>query len=161
MLTATPETADYFEAVCTETSYHKQAANLMLTEVFRLMSAEGDDAVQIPVSSGHLAKLVSMTVDGQINSSTEKKVLGELWKLGDQDPEEYVRTHDLLQLSDPVLLEQLVDDAIAQNPKSVADFKKGKTNALKSLVGQIMGKTGGRANPVIVQQLIDQKSQNW
>ena len=55
----------------------------------------------------------------------------------------------------------LVDDAIAQNPKSVADFKKGKTNALKSLVGQIMGKTGGRANPVIVQQLIDQKSQNW
>lgn len=87
--------------------------------------------------------------------------MGELWKLGDQDPEEYVRTHDLLQLSDPVLLEQLVDDVIVQNPKSVADFKKGKTNALKSLVGQIMGKTGGRANPVIVQQLIDQKSQNW
>ena len=52
----------------------------------------------------------------------------------------------------------MVDAVIEQNPKSVADFKKGKTNALKSLVGQIMGKTGGRANPVIVQELIDEKA---
>lgn len=157
MLTATPETADYFESVCAETEYPKQAANLMLTEVFRLMSAESEDTVRIPVAPAHLAALVNMTIDGKINSSTEKKVLGELWKNGDQSPEEYIRAHDLFQLSDPVLLEQLVDQAIAQNPKSIADFKKGKTNALKSLVGQIMGKTSGRANPVIVQQLIDQK----
>ena len=158
MLTATPETADYFESVCTATEYAKQAANLMLTEVFRLMSAESEDTVRIPVSPEHLAELVNMTVDGQINSSTEKKVLGELWKKGDQSPEEYVRTHDLLQLSDRATLEQLVDQAIAKNPKSIADFKKGKTNALKSLVGQVMGQTGGRANPVIVQQLIDEKA---
>ena len=74
------------------------------------------------------------------------------------DPAAYVREHDLMQLSDPVLLERLVDEAIARNPKAIADFKKGKTNALKSLVGQVMGKTGGRANPVIVQQLVDQKA---
>ena len=50
-----------------------------------------------------------------------------------------------------------MDETIAGNPKSIADFKKGKTNALKSLVGQIMGKTSGRANPVIVQELIDER----
>ena len=99
-----------------------------------------------------------MTADGKINSSTEKKVLSDLWKSGDADPESYVREHDLEQISDRAVLESMVDAVIEQNPKSVADFKKGKTNALKSLVGQIMGKTGGRANPVIVQELIDEKA---
>ena len=65
--------------------------------------------------------------------------------------------HDLFQIGDRDLLAKLVDETIAGNPKSIADFKKGKTNALKSLVGQIMGKTSGRANPVIVQELIDER----
>ena len=157
-LTASPEIADYFEAACALTAYPRQAANLILTEVFRLMASGGDDLREIPVSPAHLARLVTMAADGQINSSTGKKVLDELWKNGDRDPAAYVREHDLLQLSDRVLLERLVDEAIARNPKAIADFKKGKTNALKSLVGQVMGKTGGRANPVIVQQLVDQKA---
>ena len=157
-LTASPEIADYFEAACALTAYPRQAANLILTEVFRLMASGGDDLREIPVSPAHLARLVTMAADGQINSSTGKKVLDELWKNGDRDPAAYVWEHDLLQLSDPVLLERLVDEAIARNPKAIADFKKGKTNALKSLVGQVMGKTGGRANPVIVQQLVDQKA---
>ena len=157
-LTASPEIADYFEAACALTAYPRQAANLILTEVFRLMASGGDDLREIPVSPAHLARLVTMAADGQINSSTGKKVLDELWKNGDRDPAAYVQEHDLLQLSDPVLLERLVDEAIARNPKAIADFKKGKTNALKSLVGQVMGKTGGRANPVIVQQLVDQKA---
>ena len=157
-LTASPEIADYFEAACALTAYPRQAANLILTEVFRLMASGGDDLREIPVSPAHLARLVTMAADGQINSSTGKKVLDELWKNGDRDPAAYVREHDLMQLSDPVLLERLVDEAIARNPKAIADFKKGKTNALKSLVGQVMGKTGGRANPVIVQQLVDQKA---
>ncbi len=158
MITGTPEMADYFEAAAAATAYPKQAANLILTEVFRLLAAEGEDAAQIPVSAAHLAALVTMTADGKINSSTEKKVLSDLWKSGDADPESYVREHDLEQISDRAVLESMVDAVIEQNPKSVADFKKGKTNALKSLVGQIMGKTGGRANPVIVQELIDEKA---
>ena len=158
MITGTPEMADYFEAAAAATAYPKQAANLILTEVFRLLTAEGEDAAQIPVSATHLAALVTMTADGKINSSTEKKVLSDLWKSGDADPESYVREHDLEQISDRAVLESMVDAVIEQNPKSVADFKKGKTNALKSLVGQIMGKTGGRANPVIVQELIDEKA---
>lgn len=158
MITGTPEMADYFEAAAAATAYPKQAANLILTEVFRLLAAEGEDAAQIPVSAAHLAALVTMTADGKINSSTEKKVLSDLWKSGDADPESYVREHGLEQISDRAVLEAMVDAVIEQNPKSVADFKKGKTNALKSLVGQIMGKTGGRANPVIVQELIDEKA---
>ena len=158
MITGTPEMADYFEAAAAATAYPKQAANLILTEVFRLLAAEGEDAAQIPVSAAHLAALVTMTADGKINSSTETKVLSDLWKSGDADPESYVREHGLEQISDRAVLEAMVDAVIEQNPKSVADFKKGKTNALKSLVGQIMGKTGGRANPVIVQELIDEKA---
>ena len=158
MITGTPEMADYFEAAAAATAYPKQAANLILTEVFRLLAAEGEDAARIPVSAAHLASLVTMTADGKINSSTEKKVLSDLWKSGDADPESYVKEHGLEQISDRAVLESMVDAVIEQNPKLVADFKKGKTNALKSLVGQIMGKTGGRANPVIVQELIDEKA---
>ncbi len=156
MITGTPQMADYFEQAAA-TAYPKQAANLILTEVFRLLAAEGEDAANIPVSAAHLAALVTMTADGEINSSTEKKVLSDLWKGGDTDPAAYVKEHGLAQISDRAVLQSMVDEVIEKDPKSIADFKKGKTNALKSLVGQIMGKTGGRANPVIVQGLIDEK----
>lgn len=157
MLTETPETAEYFEAAAAATPYKKQTASLILTEVFRLLALGGEDERHFSVSPAHLASLVTLTGDGAINSSTEKKVLSELWKEGDADPEKYIRAHDLFQIDDRDLLAKLVDETIAGNPKSIADFKKGKTNALKSLVGQIMGKTSGRANPVIVQELIDER----
>ena len=157
MLTETPETADYFESAAAATAYPKQAASLILTEVFRLLALEGEDTRTFKVSPEHLAKLVTLTADGKINSSTEKKILSDLWKSGDTDPESYIKAHDLFQLSDRAALAALVDAAIAANPKSIADFKKGKTNALKSIVGQVMGKTGGRANPVIVQEIIDER----
>ncbi len=159
MLTETPEMADYFETAASATDYPKQAAGLILTEVFRLLSMDDGEDTHFAVSPYHLAKLVTLTAEGKINSSTEKKVLSDLWKNGDLEPEAYIQAHDLFQLSDPVILEKLVDETMAANSKSIADFKKGKTNALKAIVGQIMGKTGGRANPILVQQLIDQKIQ--
>lgn len=161
MLTGTPQMADYFEAAAAATAYPKQAANLILTEVFRLLAAEDENRAQIPVSAAHLALLVTMAAEGKINSSTGKKVLSDLWKGGDADPERYVKEHGLEQISDRTVLEAMVNEMIEKNPKSIADFKKGKTNALKSLVGQIMGRTGGRANPVIVQELLDQKVKDF
>ena len=136
----------------------KKRVGLLNGVAMKSMNEMAGKLCAVVFSPAHLARLVTMAADGQINSSTGKKVLDELWKNGDRDPAAYVREHDLMQLSDPVLLQRLVDEAIARNPKAIADFKKGKTNALKSLVGQVMGKTGGRANPVIVQQLVDQKA---
>jgi aspartyl-tRNA(Asn)/glutamyl-tRNA(Gln) amidotransferase subunit B len=154
MLTATPDLAGYFEAAAARTAYPKQAASLILTEVFRLLRDEAEDA-PIPVSPAHLAALITMTADGKINSSTEKKVLSALWSAGDADPEEYVRVHDLLQISDPALLQPMLDAAVAAHPQVIADYQKGKKNALQALIGQIMAQTHGRADPTVLQQLID------
>lgn len=152
MLTGSVEMADYFEAVAAATPYPKQAANLILSEVFRLLPP---DCQTPPVAPTHLAALVTLTGDGKINSSTCKKVLAVLWEQ-DQDPERYVEQHGLLQQSDPEVLRPVVDEVLKANPKSVSDYRSGKTAAAKALMGQIMARTGGKANPLVVQQLLEQ-----
>ncbi|MDD6032086.1 MAG: Asp-tRNA(Asn)/Glu-tRNA(Gln) amidotransferase subunit GatB [Oscillospiraceae bacterium] len=152
MLTGSVEMADYFEAVAAATPYPKQAANLILSEVFRLLPP---DCQTPPVAPAHLAALVTLTGDGKINSSTCKKVLAVLWEQ-DQDPETYVEQHGLLQQSDPEVLRPVVEEVLKANPKSVSDYRSGKTAAAKALMGQIMARTGGKANPLVVQQLLEQ-----
>ena len=90
--------------------------------------------------------------DGKINSSTGKKIVGELL-VSDFDPAVYVAEHGLEQINDRAVLEQAVREVLMSDAKSVASYKAGKTAALKALVGKVMAKTGGKANPVMVNEL--------
>jgi aspartyl-tRNA(Asn)/glutamyl-tRNA(Gln) amidotransferase subunit B len=74
-----------------------------------------------------------------------------------QDCETIVRSKGLTQVADTGALEAFVDQAIAGNPKAVADFKAGRTAAAKALVGHVMKASGGRANPAIVDRLVQEK----
>ena len=78
-----------------------------------------------------------------------------MWHTG-CDPAVYVQEHDLQQIQDEAILRPIVETVLRENEKSVADYKKGKVNAAKSLMGQIMGRTGGRGNPVILQRLLNE-----
>ena len=71
----------------------------------------------------------------------------------------FVREQGLEQINDESVLLPLVTDAIDKNPKSVADYKKGKPAAAKAIVGQVMAKTGGRANPVLLSSLVEAEIQ--
>ena len=91
-----------------------------------------------------------------INSSTAKKLHKEMFETG-ASPKKLVEERGLAQINDEALLAALVREAVESNPKSVADYKKGKQAAAKAIVGRVMQKTDGRGNPVIIQRLLEEE----
>ena len=90
---------------------------------------------------------------GVITGKTAKTLLIEIIETG-KDPEKLVKEKGLEQISDINLLEDATNQVIAENPKSVEDFKNGKDNALMFLVGKVMQKTKGRANPNKINEML-------
>lgn len=153
MLVSFREVADYFEAAVPDTKYPKILANLIISEVLRLLPP---DETAIPIAPKHLAALSDLLGDSKINSSIGKKVAAILWH-SDCDPTDYVRTHQLEQISDPALLMPIIDQVLQKNQKSVADYHAGKQNALKALMGQIMAQTEGKGNPLKIKEILLQR----
>lgn len=151
-LTESKELSDYFETCAKTAKTPKIAANMLITDVFRMMTPEDQT---ICVSPEHFAALSNLVVDQVINSSTAKKVLKEIWGT-DKAPEDVVREQNLAQINDEGALRDVVAAVLAANEKSVNDYKNGKLAAAKSLMGQAMAKTSGKANPVILQKLMDE-----
>ncbi len=144
------EIADYFESAAKKTNEPKLLANLILSEVFRLLPP---DSSQIPIAPAHLATVADLIGEGRINSGTGKKLILELWQK-DQDPETLVSEQGLEQISDEVLLAEYIHEVLTVDQKSVKDYKSGKEKALQTLIGQMMAKTKGKGNPVKIQELL-------
>jgi aspartyl-tRNA(Asn)/glutamyl-tRNA(Gln) amidotransferase subunit B len=119
----------------------------------------GDDEAALarsPIAAAELAGLVRLIDDGTISGKIAKDVFARMLA-GGGDPAAIVRREGLVQVADAGALGSLVDAAIAGNPKAVADFKSGKVAAAKALVGQVMKASGGRANPAMVDRLVQEK----
>jgi len=149
-LTSRKEIADYFESAVRNTTRPMLAASLIQTEVMRLLA---QDEVNIPISSDNFAKLAQMAGEGKINSSTCKKVLNMLWEK-DEDPVELIRREGLEQINDREVLREFAVQVVAEQPKLVTDYKKGKTAVIQAMVGQVMKKTSGKGNPIIIQEIL-------
>jgi len=133
------------------TAHGKILANLIISEVFRFL--EPDDET-VPFSPRQLASLADLLAGGRLNSGTAKQVLREMAGKG-LDPEEVIKELGLEQISDTVLLEKLVREVIAENPKTAEDYRNGKTAAIQAMIGKAMAKTSGRGNPVIIRDLLE------
>ena len=151
-IVSTKYLADYFESAAAGCGAVKTLANLMITEVFRLL--EGEDA-RIPIAPAHLARLAEMTEEGIINGGTAKKAIDALWQ-ADEEPEAYVTRMGLKQISDEAILRGYVARAIEEHPDMLASFRKGKLTIKNALIGAAMGLSGGKANPVMIQRLMDE-----
>lgn len=149
-LTESKALADYFQQAAEATHRVKTLVNLMTTEVFRLLDAE---KACPPLAPEHLAKIADMAADGEINGGNAKKMIADLWKQ-DADPAEYARSHGLLQLNDPAELAHLVEQTLAAHPDMVDKYHAGKLTMKKALMGAAMGLCGGRANPVLLDDLL-------
>lgn len=151
VLTSDKAMADYFEAAAATTKHPKLAANLLISEFMRLIETE---SFSCPVSAENLGELATLVGDDVINSSTAKKLIKEMFETN-ASPKAMVEERGLAQINDEVLLAALVAEAVAANPKSFADYKKGKLAAAKAIVGNVMGKTAGKGNPVIINRLLE------
>ena len=161
VLTADKPFADYFEeALSVFPAADRKAAaktlvNWLTTELAGRLNALKTDISGSPVPARSLGELARLVVGGAVNSKAAKMVFDEMFSAGGS-PEEIVKKKGLVQVEDEGQIRAWVDDVVAANPKIAADVKGGKEAAIGSLVGQVMKKSSGRANPVTVNKLLRQ-----
>ena len=148
--------AEYYEAMVKESGEPKLSANWMLTEVLRVLKEKNIGIEKFSVSSGNIAKLIKLIKADVISSKIAKEVF-ELLLLEDKDPEIIVKEKGLIQITDNSEIEKIVEQVLEENQQSVEDYKAGKSNALKYLVGQAMRLSKGKANPQMINELILKK----
>jgi len=157
ILTQSAALADYYEAAVRAHDNPKAISNWIMTDLLREVGGDDAEAVaKSPVTPARLAGLVKLIDDGTISGRIAKDVFARMLATGD-DPAVIVQREGLTQVADTGALEAFVDQAIAASPKAVADFKAGKTAAAKALVGQVMKASGGKANPAMVDRLVQEK----
>jgi len=168
-LTASRSLADYYEQVVralpsSGTSgappLAKAAANWVMGELAAALNREERPIDDCPVAPQQLARLVARIDDGTLSGKTARDVFAELWTGEARDADAVDRIVDakgLRQISDVGELERIVDEVIANNAKSVEEFRAGREKAFNALVGQVMKATRGKANPQQVNELLRQR----
>jgi aspartyl-tRNA(Asn)/glutamyl-tRNA(Gln) amidotransferase subunit B len=157
ILTQSRALAEYYEAAVRVHANAKAISNWIMSELLRELGGDDEAALaSARVSPAHLAGLVRLIDDGTISGKIAKDVFARMLASG-EEPATIVQREGLTQVADAGALEALVDQAIAGNPKAVADFKAGKTAAAKAFVGQVMKASGGKANPAMVDRLVQEK----
>lgn len=155
LLALDPTRTAFFEAaLAVGGAAPKALANWLIGDVARLLAEKDQVLSETPLTPEALVKLTALIEKGVISNTAGKAVLDELFTNGG-DPEAIVQAKGLAQVSDTAALEAIVKDVLAQNEKSVADYKKGKTNAAGYLVGQCMRASKGKANPQVVRELLE------
>jgi aspartyl-tRNA(Asn)/glutamyl-tRNA(Gln) amidotransferase subunit B len=148
--------ASYFDRVVEISRNPQQSTNFVLGDLSRLANEHGVAVAESKVAPEHLAELIELVESKTVNSKIAKELLARMWD-GSGSPKATVANEGLAQTSDPAAVEKFVDDVLAANEKSVADYKAGKTNVAGFLVGQIMKASRGKADPALVQALLKKK----
>jgi aspartyl-tRNA(Asn)/glutamyl-tRNA(Gln) amidotransferase subunit B len=160
LLTASKAMADYFEEIRkTNMSLSaKEISNWLLGEVSRIINANNCDMNEFRqrISSERFAELLVLHSEAAISTASAKPVLEEMFNTG-KDAASIITQRGLSQISDTEVIEREVMVAIRNNAQAVADYKAGKKQSLKFLVGQVMRATRGRANPTLVNELLEKK----
>ena len=156
MLTSQKALADFFEEVVALGTEPKQASNWIMGQVLGQLSTHGLEAKDMALTPPTLARLIALVQEGKLNRNTAVKVFEAVFA-DDGDVDAYVKEHGLEQVSDAGLVEQVVEQVLAANEKSVADFKAGKEKAFGFLVGQVMRQLKGQAAPAVVNQVLREK----
>jgi aspartyl-tRNA(Asn)/glutamyl-tRNA(Gln) amidotransferase subunit B len=166
ILTGDKTLADYYESALESASKKaaretaaKPLANWVTSELMGRLNAAGKNISQTPVSSQDIAALVCLIVDGTISGKIAKTVFDEMFSSG-KAPADIVKEKGLVQISDEGAIAKLCDEAIKENSKAVAEFKAGKAQALGSLVGAVMKKSQGKANPQLANKILAEKLKN-
>ena len=157
VLTADREVAEFFESVCQATKVDaKTVSNWMSGELFANLNRTEIEISDSPVTAAQLAELLDRVHDKTLSGNTAKKVFSALWnKEGQVD--EIIEAKGLKQITDTGAVEGIVDEVIAACPDQVQQFKDGNDKVLGFLVGQVMQKSKGKANPQMANQILREK----
>ena len=152
-LSSEQELAEYYEEVVKVSDDARLAANWVLTEILRVLKEKNISIEEFSVEPENIGKLIKLIKANTISSKIAKDVF-EILLSENKDPEIIVKEKGLVQITDNSEIEKIVEQVLAENPQSVEDYKAGKSNALKYLVGQSMRLSKGKANPQMINEMI-------
>ena len=154
------ELADYFENVAKISQNAKSSSNWIMTEVLKQLKHTDTEIQNFAVSAEDLGKIIKL-IDTNVISSKIAKTLFEMKLTDERDPETIVKEEKMAQVADDGVIEALVDEVLANNPKLIEDYKNSdegrKPRVLKGLIGQAMKLSKGKANPQMVTELMTKK----
>lgn len=155
IITGAKHMADIFEATVSLCGKPKEAANWLMVEAMRLLKEEAQEPEAIRFSPENLAKLIVLVDNGTINRTVAKEVFEKIFA-EDIDPEAYVEENGLKVVNDEGALRAVIREVIAANPQSVTDYHNGKERARGFLVGQTMRAMKGKADPAMVNRVLEE-----
>jgi len=153
LLASSTPTARFFEETVTLGADPKAAANWVTQDLAGLLNKARAEIGGANVTPRHVVDLVRLVEDGTISATGAKQALEEAFETGEAVGE-IVDRRGLRQVTDTSALEAWVDEAIDENPGPVEQFRGGKEGALNAVLGQVMKKSGGSANPKVVRELL-------
>lgn len=154
ILTQEKELADYFEeSVKGFKGDPKKVSNWIMSEVMRYLNEENIEISSFKVPPQYISELLNLVEDGKISIKIAKEVFPDMIKT-QKSPSKIIEERGLIQVSDTSEIEKVCKEVLQENPVEVEKYRSGKTNVLGFLVGQVMKKTQGRANPKLVNEIL-------
>ncbi|NIS82623.1 MAG: Asp-tRNA(Asn)/Glu-tRNA(Gln) amidotransferase subunit GatB [Anaerolineales bacterium] len=156
ILTEERSLSTYFEeTIARYEGEAKSVSNWMMNDVLRMIRERGVTAAKLRLRPSHLSEIIRLVDEKKVTTSTGKELLEKVEESG-RAPGEIVESEGLTQVSDDETLRLLSAKVVADNPEQVATYKGGKKAILGWFVGQVMRETGGKANPQMVQEILEE-----
>lgn len=150
--------SDYFEAALKLCNLPRQLCNWITVEFSGRLKESAKTLQTIGMPPAHVAQLVAMIEQGKITGKIGKAIADDMIANPALSPEVIAAQNpDYQPVGDPSSLEPIIDQVLAENPQSIADFKAGRDRAFAFLVGQVMKLTRGKASPQIVNDLLKKR----
>jgi len=165
VLTQSRALVDYYEAALRESSQASGAgtdrpkvlSNWIMSELLRVLPGDDERAIKSsPIPPRHLVGLLQLIENSTISGKIAKDVFQKMFDTG-QDARTIVEREGLTQVADEGALGRVIDSVMAANPKAIEDYRRGKKEAKGALIGQVMKETRGKANPALVNRLLEDK----
>src|SRR5206468_315474 len=156
VLTSSPALADYFEGVARQHGDAKAAANWVMGEVLAALKSSGQTIAHFSVRPRDLAELLNLVRSGSVSHTAAKQIFAVMVKSGDP-PAAIAAREGLTKVSDDDALRRWLDEVIAENPKEAERFAKGEKKLQGVLIGAVMKKSKGSADPKRLGQLLAER----
>lgn len=153
VLTEDSSVADYFESAIKSGANPKSAANWITQDIAAYLNKQKLTIAEIALTPAHLADVITRIETGKISNAQAKEKLADL--LSGVSPEKAFAGQELI--SDPTILEPIIDQVLAENPQQLEKYRGGNTNLKGFFVGQVLKKTGKRAEPKLTNELVEKK----
>ncbi len=149
--------ADYFEAIASASAVDgKTAANWVNGEIAARLNRDGIGIEAIPVRAASVGRLLDRIADGTISGKIAKEVFAAMWDSG-EEADAIIEARGLRQISDAGAIEAIVDEILAGAAEQVEQYRAGQHKVLGFLVGQVMKRSQGKANPKQVNEILQRK----